>query len=298
MLDVPPGRRPGQAMLASGLGLWSAFFAAGLGAVYVGLALDSPAEPTLLVVTFVAGLLLIVLERLRPKRPEWRVADGQWWHDLGHFALGFGAGTFGGAALAEWVLPAPLWAIWPTRWPMLIQIVLGLIAAEFIAYWHHRAMHTFAWFWPMHALHHGTDRMTFFKTTRIHALDLGVSTFLSVASLIVLGADARVMLWVTAFGNFAAQSQHANVRFATPAWLDALVGTPAVHWLHHSADRREGNSNFGMNVMLFDHLFGTYTAAEPARLERLVIGSEPVPSSFLGQLALPREVVRRLRRRM
>jgi len=274
--------------------LWGAVFAAGLGAVYIGLALGGPGDLVVLGITVLAGGLLLVLERLRPHRRDWSVSDGQFWNDLGHLIASFGVGSFGGAWLAQTVFAEPVWRIWPAQLPLPVQVVLGLVVAEFFGYWQHRLLHVVPALWPLHALHHSTGRMTFFKTTRIHALDIGSFTFLAIGSLLALGAPVTVVLWVTACGNFAAQTQHANVTMPTPAWVNRLVGTPAVHWLHHSLDLREGNSNFGMNLMIFDHLFGTYLP--PAREARLDFGIQPdfVPRRFLGQLALPLVSLRRL----
>jgi sterol desaturase/sphingolipid hydroxylase (fatty acid hydroxylase superfamily) len=274
--------------------VWGAVFASCLGAVYVGLALGGDRDLVLLGITALAGALLVVAERVRPGRREWRDVDDQWWNDLGHFVASFGVGSFAGAWLAQVAVTAPVWTVWPSGWPMLAQAVLGLTVAEFFGYWQHRALHSVPALWPLHALHHSTARMTFFKATRIHALDIGSFTFVSIAPLLALGASAEVVLWVTAFGNFAAQTQHANVALPTPEWVNRLVGTPAVHWLHHSLDKREGNTNFGMNLMLFDHLFGTYLP--PPREHTSPFGIEPdfVPRTFLGQLALPLETLRRL----
>lgn len=278
-------------------GAWGAVFAACLGAVYIGLALGGEGDTVLLGITALAGLLLVVAERVRPRERGWREADGQWWNDLGHFVASFGVGSFAGAWLAGAVVTRPVVAIWPEAWPMAAQAVLGLVVAEFFGYWQHRLLHSVDWLWPLHALHHSTSRMTFFKATRIHALDIGSFTFVSVAPLLALGASTEVVLWVTAFGNFAAQTQHANIALPTPAWMNALVGTPAVHWLHHSLDLREGNSNFGMNLMLFDHLFGTYIPPSPEPPAAFGIQPDFVPRGFLGQLALPIESIRRLVRR-
>ena len=55
---------------------------------------------------------------------------------------------------------------------------MGLVVAEFFIYWQHRAVHAVPALWHLHVLHHSTERMTFFKTTRIHALDIGSATFL------------------------------------------------------------------------------------------------------------------------
>jgi ornithine lipid hydroxylase len=278
-------------------GLWGAIFAGGLGAVYAAIAVGYDGATTLAIVTVVAGALLIALERLAPLQRDWLVPDGEWWPDLGHLVVGFGFGTFAGTWLAQAMVVEPWWPVWPHSWPLLLEVILGLVVAEFFYYWQHRAVHTIPALWPLHALHHDTERMTFFKTTRIHALDIGSATFFSVASLLILGAPVSVVLWVTAFGNFAAQTQHANVRLTTPAWLNSLVGTPTVHWLHHSRDKREGNSNFSMNVMLWDHVFGTYIA--PSAEPQTSLGIEPglVPRTFTGQLLMPLRALLNILRR-
>ena len=273
---------------------WVAIMAGGLGAVYAALAFGQPGDASLNAVTVAAGALLLLLERVVPEQRTWLAADGQWWQDIGHLFFGFALGTFGGAALAQSIVAEPLWSVWPDGWPLVVQAALGLVVAEFFGYWQHRALHRVPALWHWHALHHSTARMTFFKTTRIHAIDIGSFTFLSIAPLLALGAPLSLVLWVTAFGNFAALTQHANVRLRTPAWLNAVVGTPAVHWLHHSLDKREGDSNFGMNVMLWDHLFGTYLP--PRHEPRVTLGIDPdhVPATFLGQLLLPWRTVRHL----
>jgi sterol desaturase/sphingolipid hydroxylase (fatty acid hydroxylase superfamily) len=277
--------------------MWGAFFAAALGAVYVGIALGWNGDLSLGVVTFASGVLLLVIERLWPQQLEWTGPDGEWWHDIGHFVFGFALGSFGATWLAQQVFKEPLLQVWPTDWPLLAQVLVGLVIAEFFIYWQHRILHTVPALWPLHALHHDTRRMTFFKTTRIHALDIGSATFLSLAPLLALGAPLSVLLWVTAFGNFTAQMQHANVRMPTPAWLNRVIGTPAVHWLHHSVDLREGNSNYGMNLMLWDLVFGTYTP--PSATRQTVLGIEPdvVPSGFVAQLAIPVRIIRDLFKR-
>jgi sterol desaturase/sphingolipid hydroxylase (fatty acid hydroxylase superfamily) len=267
--------------------MWAAFFAAALGAVYVGIGLGYSGDLSLGLVTFVAGASLIVIERVWPQQPGWVVADEEWWHDIGHFVFGFALGSFGATWLAQVAVATPVVVAWPSRWPLIGQVVLGLVIAEFFIYWQHRILHSVPALWPLHALHHDTGRMTFFKTTRIHALDIGSATFLSLAPLLALGAPLAVLLWVTAFGNFTAQMQHANVKMPTPAWLNRVVGTPAVHWLHHSIDKREGNSNFGMNLMVWDLVFGTFIPPAPAPCTTLGIEPRIVPTTFLEQLAIP-----------
>lgn len=278
-------------------GLWVAVMTGALGAVYVGIALGYSGDLSLNVITVAAGLLLLILERIAPEQPQWMGRNPELWQDIGHFVFGFSLGALGGAALAKSTIPEALWPVWPAGWPLVVQAMLGIVIGEFFMYWQHRAVHTIPALWPVHVLHHSTVRMRFLKTTRIHAVDIGSATFLALAPLLALGAPLAVVLWVTAFGNFIAPLQHANVRLRTPRWLNAVVGTPAVHWLHHSLDKREGNSNFGMNVMVWDHIFGTYTppGAEPQQI--LGVDPDPVPATFTGQLMLPLETFRHLWRR-
>lgn len=275
-------------------GVWSAFVAAGLTAAWMGVALGHDADLSVMLATVAAGVALMGLERLRPEREAWRTWSAESWQDIGHLFAGFGAGVFGGTALARWLVPHALVAVWPANWPWPAQVVIGLGVMEFFLYWQHRAVHHVPALWHLHALHHHPRRMTFLKTTRIHAFDIGSATALSIAPLLAVGAPAPVLLCATAIGNFLAQAQHANVRFPTPEWLNRFVGTPATHWLHHSLDKREGNSNFGMNLMVWDHVFGTYVT--PPHTPHGVLGIEPdnIPSTFLGQLALPWRVVRAL----
>jgi sterol desaturase/sphingolipid hydroxylase (fatty acid hydroxylase superfamily) len=276
---------------------WLAAYAAGLGAVYLGMRLGQSGDASLMAVTFVAAVLLMAFERLAPQRADWGARDGQFLNDVGHLVFGFGLGAFGGAALAQYAFRAPIADVWPSDWPMVVQVALALVVAEFFIYWQHRAVHTVPALWHLHVLHHSTDRMTFLKTTRIHALDLGSSTFLSLAPLLAFGASPAVVLWVTAFGNLAAITQHSNVRIHTPPWLDRVFGTPAVHWLHHSPDVHVGNTNYGMNLMLWDRLFGTYTAPGERRNETFGVAAGPAPDDFVSQVLLPLRTLRDLTRR-
>ena len=58
-------------------------------------------------------------------------------------------------------------------------------------------------------------------------------------------------------------------------WLGWLLVTPDFHRMHHSAERRFTNSNYGMLLSCWDRWLGTASApclGEPAR--RLVLGLE------------------------
>jgi sterol desaturase/sphingolipid hydroxylase (fatty acid hydroxylase superfamily) len=59
-----------------------------------------------------------------------------------------------------------------------------------------------------------------------------------------------------------------------------------LHRWHHSRDLREGNKNYGENLMIWDHIFRTWI--NPDRRPPANIGiAEDMPAGFLQQLAWP-----------
>jgi sterol desaturase/sphingolipid hydroxylase (fatty acid hydroxylase superfamily) len=68
--------------------------------------------------------------------------------------------------------------------------------------------------------------------------------------------------------------------------LNYVFNTPGLHRWHHSTDLREGNRNYGENLVFFDLLFGTFF--NPNRRPPAIIGiSEAMPRTFLGQVKAP-----------
>ena len=45
-------------------------------------------------------------------------------------------------------------------------------------------------------------------------------------------------------------------------WLNFVFNTPGLHRWHHSMDLREGNKNYGENLVCWDLLFGTFANPE------------------------------------
>lgn len=54
--------------------------------------------------------------------------------------------------------------------------------------------------------------------------------------------------------------------------LRLFVVTPDMHRVHHSVDRRETDSNFGINVSWWDRLCGTYRDQPALGHDRMVLG--------------------------
>lgn len=248
-------------------------------------------------VTYVATVTasqcaLAGLERLSPCCVTGAASRRERLHDLGHYV----AMMVTGHVAATWVTSALAWPlhdalvaavgapVWPTRWPLAAQWCAALLAAELGLYAQHRWMHRSPFWWRFHAVHHEPARLDVFVATRQHALDVATATVAAIVPLVVLGAPPDVMMWLSVTSAALGLLQHANVAMVTPAWLDAWVCTPAAHRHHHSRDLREGNTNFGVFLMVFDRLFGTFEAPRAHSPRAFGLHDAPPPRSFGDEL--------------
>ncbi|PJB69023.1 MAG: sterol desaturase [Alphaproteobacteria bacterium CG_4_9_14_3_um_filter_47_13] len=238
------------------------------------------------------ALSLLALERFIPHEPQWNKGDGQTFANIAHTLLSKGtvqtlvifSTVIGLAAL---VTPAAEQGhgIWPREWPLWIQVIMGVTAAEFGLYWAHRIAHEWLPLWRFHAIHHSVTRLWIINTGRFHFIDSLASILFGMSILLLLGAPMEVLIWLSAITAFIGMLTHCNVemRFGFLSWI---FNTPGLHRWHHSRLLSEGNKNYGENLMIWDHIFGTYF--NPKRRPPVNIGiNEYMPPGFLQQLAHP-----------
>lgn len=211
---------------------------------------------------------LVFLERWMPHEREWFAPDGQNFASIMHTISSKGSVQLlfifsGVIGLADLITPAvaPGYGIWPREWPLWAQVVLGVVTAEFGLYWVHRAGHETSWMWRFHAVHHSVKKLWWLNTGRFHFIDSLASIVLGLAILLALGAPMEVVKWLSVITAFIGMLTHCNVemRFGP---LNYIFNTPGLHRWHHSKDLKEGNRNYGENIMLWDHVFGTYYDAD------------------------------------
>lgn len=237
------------------------------------------------------AVALYFLEKWRPHEEEWLKSDGQEGPDLAHTLFNKAAAQvlivsltnlgiaheFGGRGSS---------GVWPGHWPMGWQIIFGLIVAEFGLYWAHRIAHEWEPLWRYHAVHHSAKRLWFFNTGRFHFIDTIKSMVFTAPILVLLGAPGPVVVWGSAFTAYMGILTHCNVRMRF-GWLNYLFNTPALHRWHHSRDLREGNKNYGENLVIWDLAFRTFFD-DSSRRPPVDIGiREHMPATFFGQLAAP-----------
>lgn len=242
------------------------------------------------VVYVVFALSIGILERIYPHETAWLENDRQTFANLAHTLLNKGlvqvivvvSGTVG---LAEFLNDGSRSGVWPDQWPMVLQVFLGLAVAEFGLYWAHRLSHEIPLLWRFHAVHHSVTRLWFVNTGRFHFVDTFFSILLSQPLLYLAGAPTIIFLWVSAVTAFIGMLTHCNIEMRF-GMLSYVFNTPALHRWHHSKKLREGNTNYGENLMLWDLLFRTFF--NPDRRPPVQIGiREDMPRGFLDQLAWP-----------
>ncbi|MBB3611434.1 sterol desaturase family protein [Rhizobium sp. BK602] len=273
--------------------LWPAIFCAGLTGSYF--AFHSQMHLLWFNVTYFSIVAIIALfERLMPYEETWLDSDGETFNNIAHTLLSKGGVQIAAAIgtsfpMAVATVAQPLLShkasIWPEQWPMALQVVLGLVIAEFGLYLAHRLAHEYLSLWRFHALHHSVERLWVINTGRFHIIDTLFKIALGQIPLYLLGAPLPVFLWIGAVTAFIGLLTHCNIDVRTGP-LDWIFSTPRLHRWHHSKILAEGNTNYGENLVIWDQLLGTYH--NPPRPSSTDIGiTGKVADSFLAQLVQP-----------
>ncbi len=270
--------------------LWPWWLFSSIALTSIGFSLEQP----LLYFNLAYALLIAqvaLAERYLTFSPLWQQPDGQNLANIAHTLSSKGvlqALTFIllllGFSEASWQ-NLPNFGLWPVHWPLALQVILALLVGEFALYWAHRLAHEWPPLWRFHAIHHSVGRLWWLNTGRFHFMDSLVSIVSVAALLWLLGAPLFLLQWLAAITAFIGILTHCNVALKT-AWFSYVFNTPNLHRYHHSPEVTEGNVNYGENIMLWDHLFGTFSW--PKTPPRLDIGiAETMPSHFWQQLLWP-----------
>jgi len=192
----------------------------------------------------------------------------------------FAAETLAGT---DWTI---LHQAWPHHWPIVAQILLMLILADFARYWLHRAAHRLGPLWSLHAVHHAPSQLYFLNVGRFHPLDKALQLTLDALPFTLIGVRPEVMAGYFVFYALNGFFQHSNadVRLGP---LNHIIAGPELHRWHHAKDISRGACNFGNNLILWDTLFGTRYLPEGKTVGALGIGNDAWPTDFTRQTLAP-----------
>lgn len=161
-----------------------------------------------------------------------------------------------------------------------LSLLYGLgvfLVSDFKNYWVHRAFHS-RWLWAFHKVHHSAAVLTPITASRVHFVEKLAA---NLAGTVLLGAYAGIFWYVcggqvsayTLFGVtwmillfnvLATNLRHSHVWLSFGPVIEHVVNSPAQHQIHHSDAPRHFNRNFGINLSLWDWMFGTLYVTQRA----------------------------------
>ena len=137
---------------------------------------------------------------------------------------------------------------------------IGLLVADFLAYWHHRLSHEINFLWAAHIVHHQSE-------------DINISTVFRVSFFAVINRSF-FFIWMPVFGFhpelalgtilFVGAFQFVTHSRLVPklGFLEKIFSTPSNHRVHHARNEKYIDHNYGHVFMFWDRMFGTYTPEE------------------------------------
>ncbi len=159
---------------------------------------------------------------------------------------------------------------------MVVVFTFTMLLAYDISYYlYHWAQHRFPFLWELHKVHHSAEVMVGITKDRVHPLDelmnrawdgvivgfcFGLWTLVAFnpVEITLFGVNVYVMRNILMM-DFVRHT-HLKISFGK---LNAIVLCPHWHQLHHSADPKHYDKNFGLLFSFWDRLFGTLCVPEP-----------------------------------
>lgn len=231
----------------------------------------------------VLGLMLMIERLAGPRRREPR----NYWVTLQVQAL-----FLGFVALIEYSTSK----LGPLPWRPLLQVgaadgvagwllktlpayLLIAFAADFFRYWLHRAQHRFAILWRFHAVHHGPRDLDVLHNIN-HPVDLLGNVFCIVLPMsFLIGMDGGALWGLAVLFTIQGHIHHMNVPMHYGPLRHLFVDN-RFHFVHHSADPRDFDTNFAAIFPVLDRLFGTYREPPPGPLPTTGLPGEPPTLTF------------------
>ncbi|NIE62471.1 sterol desaturase family protein [Burkholderia sp. Ax-1719] len=151
---------------------------------------------------------------------------------------------------------------WVDRWPRALQCLFAFFAWDFCFYCRHRAHHTIGLLWAVHVVHHQGEHFDLSLCNR-NSWYASLTDFPFTGVLALLGLPLDIYVAVSSF-HYAVQFFNHSGLVRSTGWLDRVLVTPLHHRVHHRAEARYFNRNFGGTLLLWDKLLGTFEQADPA----------------------------------
>lgn len=207
---------------------------------------------------------MAIAEALLEARPRRVARRSRWIHNLGLMLLNTAVlrllFPIGAVGAALWTTKHGFGLLHLTSWPAAVELVLAIVLLDLVIYGQHVLFHAVPFLFRVHEVHHVDIDFDVTLGSRFHPVEMLLSMGIKLGAVALLGAGTSAVVLFETLLAVTSLFNHANVRlpFSIDRALRWLVVTPAMHSVHHSADRRDRDTNFGFSIPWWDRLFGTY----------------------------------------
>jgi sterol desaturase/sphingolipid hydroxylase (fatty acid hydroxylase superfamily) len=150
-------------------------------------------------------------------------------------------------------------AIFDIKSTILLWVAL-LFLTDFIWYWYHRLAHEVNVLWAAHVVHHQSEDFNYTVSARITVFQAFFRMcFWSI--LPVMGFPAAMIVSVQLVHGLYPFFIHTRT-IGKLGILEYIFVTPSHHRVHHASNEKYLDRNYGDLLIIWDKLFGTFTAEE------------------------------------
>jgi len=205
------------------------------------------------------------------------------WNAIGYTAT-LGASFYLGGYIAKYYKVEFIGQI-PTD---IGKAVTTTFVLGFFEYWAHRWSHTNKALWALHKYHHSATEMSIFSAHRNNPFSGPVMAVITTIPFSFLGGNFASFAWIGGIRILLDYIIHSEIKNDW-GWLGRwLLVSPAAHRVHHSADSKHFNSNYGFFLIFWDRVFGTYNPAKDVNsfgapdplFNKVPVGEEMVASLY------------------
>lgn len=238
------------------------------------------------------GFLFVPLERFLPHKGEQTVFRPEWQEDMFYYLVSsmlvqvLSFLTMAPSNLVNKSLDMSQIVATIEALPFVVQVIVIMVATDFVQYWVHRAFHTFPFLWRFHSIHHSTQSMDWLAGARMHFLEIAVLRGLTAVPMFTLGFKPEAIQSYLLIVYFYSSFIHANlgIKFG---FLERFLVTPRFHHWHHGSERAAIDINYASHFPLFDWLFGTHHLPEDEWPQKYGVAGGGVPKGYWQQLLHP-----------
>lgn len=205
---------------------------------------------------------------------------------IGKTVLFYSAAALAGFLSTQGIFSESLPTLWSnmpllgdvSTWHPLLQFGLALTLTEFFTYCAHRGVHEIPGGWNLHRIHHRPEKLNTWKAGYNNFIDSQKEMGHAIP-LFLMGVDPQVVGLVVICTTALGFLQHSAANFHLGAAEYIVSGTKAHRW-HHARDERH-NTNYGINLMIYD----TLSALPDSTLDALLNKYPNLQKMWLAQKA-------------